>query len=568
MPDSEMPTSAQGAETPNTPVQSAVASIASLLTHNSMGQELKMFLRPVDDAGRRTQIAQMNAALAALPMSCITGMLIAPLMAFYYADLVSIWAVLPWTAIIYLGLSGSLVMTRSDLSVRSIEKNLTRYEIFVLLTGVGWAGLALTIATSPEAPIYTLLVPFLIAMAALGTVLHALMPRACLIFLIVSLAAAGVVVTQSPYPPPPLFHMLVPVFGIVLLRAALVNCLIFVRAHAAGEELIAAQRARLESAEQALQAERERAKAKKLADAANLKASQAELTVRQDAATSRERERNAVAAAFEATIGEIVRDISDTIALVEADASNMRELAAKSMAATGDVDAVAGNAARAAEDIAGSAANLAEVSGALEERAARQADLNRRIDANVSAGDNAMAALAERANGLEKIVSTIADFASQTNLLALNATIESARAGEAGRGFAVVANEVKMLSSKVAAATTEIGGQLRELELGTGALAEQFADIRVQIAEMNTLSVEIADAAQAQRGATEDIDRNAKSASHDVDQVSTGLSGAMDMAREAERLTENASLSAKDLAERSRALLAASQEFASSLRAA
>nr|WP_255536541.1 methyl-accepting chemotaxis protein [Pacificimonas pallii] len=238
------------------------------------------------------------------------------------------------------------------------------------------------------------------------------------------------------------------------------------------------------------------------------------------------------------------------------------------MAATGDVDAVAGNAARAAEDIAGSAANLAEVSGALEERAARQADLNRRIDANVSAGDNAMAALAERANGLEKIVSTIADFASQTNLLALNATIESARAGEAGRGFAVVANEVKMLSSKVAAATTEIGGQLRELELGTGALAEQFADIRVQIAEMNTLSVEIADAAQAQRGATEDIDRNAKSASHDVDQVSTGLSGAMDMAREAERLTENASLSAKDLAERSRALLAASQEFASSLRAA
>jgi methyl-accepting chemotaxis protein len=67
----------------------------------------------------------------------------------------------------------------------------------------------------------------------------------------------------------------------------------------------------------------------------------------------------------------------------------------------------------------------------------------------------------------------IGQIARQTNLLALNATIEAARAGEHGKGFAVVAGEVKELSRKAGAASTEIRQTLEGLTGTAGKLVEQ-----------------------------------------------------------------------------------------------
>lgn len=70
---------------------------------------------------------------------------------------------------------------------------------------------------------------------------------------------------------------------------------------------------------------------------------------------------------------------------------------------------------------------------------------------------------------IERFSKKIQEITRQSNLLALNALIESARAGEAGRGFGVVANEVKVLSSEIAALS-------ENMRVRTGAIMSSMVD--------------------------------------------------------------------------------------------
>jgi methyl-accepting chemotaxis protein len=85
-------------------------------------------------------------------------------------------------------------------------------------------------------------------------------------------------------------------------------------------------------------------------------------------------------------------------------------------------------------------------------------------------------ALAEQAQAIGDIITTVTDISEQTHMLALNASIEASRAGEHGRGFAVVASEVKALadqSKKATAQVRQILGQIQKATQGAVMTTEQ-----------------------------------------------------------------------------------------------
>jgi methyl-accepting chemotaxis protein WspA len=80
-----------------------------------------------------------------------------------------------------------------------------------------------------------------------------------------------------------------------------------------------------------------------------------------------------------------------------------------------------------------------------------------------------LAALSEKANNINSVLTTITKVADQTNILSLNAAIEAERAGEAGRGFSVVATEIRRLADQTSVSTWDIEQMLKEMQSAVSA---------------------------------------------------------------------------------------------------
>jgi methyl-accepting chemotaxis protein len=143
-------------------------------------------------------------------------------------------------------------------------------------------------------------------------------------------------------------------------------------------------------------------------------------------------------------------------------------------------------------DVAGVAAETAQVAdvgrGDLVEVGATMAHLEHST-AEFAAR---LAAIRQRAEDINMVITTITKVADQTNLLSINAAIEAEKAGDYGQGFIVVAREIRRLADQTAVATLDIERLVEQMQTavnaGVGEMERFAAEVKEGVARVAGIS--------------------------------------------------------------------------------
>jgi methyl-accepting chemotaxis protein len=271
---------------------------------------------------------------------------------------------------------------------------------------------------------------------------------------------------------------------------------------------------------------------------------------------------------FEAVIGNIVDAVSS--------ASSELTSAATTLSGTAETTQRLTTAVAAASDEASS--NVQSVASATEEMAASVSEIGRQVQesgrisneavSQAQKTDERITKLSQAANRIGDVTQLITTIAEQTNLLALNATIEAARAGDAGKGFAVVAQEVKALASQTAKATSEISGQIAEMQAATQDSVVAIKEIGGTIGRISEIATTIASAVEEQGAATQEITRNVQQAAAGTAKVASNISEVNAGAAKTGTASADVLSAAKSLSDESNRLKAEVGKFLTTVRAA
>ncbi|MFM1803803.1 MAG: Methyl-accepting chemotaxis protein PctA [Planctomycetota bacterium] len=252
----------------------------------------------------------------------------------------------------------------------------------------------------------------------------------------------------------------------------------------------------------------------------------------------------------------------------ESMAHRFGESSAQIAAATQQISATGAELARTMSDVDrgvvqtagladGARANLASVDGTIRELA----------DATGSIASK-LAAISERAAGINGVVTTIAKVADQTNLLSVNAAIEAEKAGEQGRGFLVVAREIRRLADQTARATVDIESMVRDMQSAVGAGVmemDRFSEkvrrgvdeVVTSSRQMNEIIVQVEAAADRFRAVSEGMASQSQGAST----ISDSMRGLVSAAKRAVETAEEFGRTAGELERASQALRSNMESF-------
>jgi methyl-accepting chemotaxis protein len=277
----------------------------------------------------------------------------------------------------------------------------------------------------------------------------------------------------------------------------------------------------------------------------------------------------------------MARDVSGAAAQIAAASEEMNTTVKNQSVQVGEithaVDELAGGVLSAKEtsrQAADAAAHAGELASRGEESVRRTIEVMELIESAVTDGARSVEELGKRSEQIGRIVSVINDIADQTNLLALNAAIEAARAGEHGRGFAVVADEVRKLAERTSTATREVTDSIKLIQGETGNAVKRM---HAGTAEVKTGMTRAGEASSSLREIVASVSQTAAMFATIADAIAKqGELGETIRARIAPMTTSTdesaeaamvTACSANTLAEKSRSLQSAIQEFKRDKRA-
>lgn len=260
-----------------------------------------------------------------------------------------------------------------------------------------------------------------------------------------------------------------------------------------------------------------------LAESERMRAEHAEAEKRAQVQLQREREE--LAASFEARVGVLAKAFAQSSEEIAAAARNLSATAdatsRQAQVVTSAADAAAGNVHSVAAGAEELHASIREIAS----QVAHSAHIADTASTDARRTSENIGELSAAAQQIGEVVQLINEIAAQTNLLALNATIEAQRAGDAGRGFAVVALEVKQLASQTASATSQIGEKIGQIQ---GAVQETVRAVTRIISTIESLrgsTTSIATAVEQQGAATGEIAANTQRAASGTTDVTSNMTG-------------------------------------------
>ena len=164
--------------------------------------------------------------------------------------------------------------------------------------------------------------------------------------------------------------------------------------------------------------------------------------------------------------------------------------------------------------------------------------------------------LAEQAQAIGEITTTVSDIAEQTKLLALNAAVESTRAGEHGRGFALVAAEIKTLAGEAKEATVQVRRLLSDIQRSTSASvmateqgAKQSAAAVRQVTQAGEIITQLASVVEDSAQAAAQIVASAGQQALGMDQIRQAIANIHDATQQSLTATRQSETAAQGLNE-------------------